>query len=789
MDDRLKDGLRIGNFVIVPKSGTISGAQGTHRLSADRIEMLVLLAEHAGKAVTIEQLATEAGLDAEADRATIDRHIEAIRESLDDTGPKPRFVVVDDDGITLIAPVHEGVGNWVGQDDDDDVSFLKQLQRRKVIRVGAGYIVLAWVAIQVSDVILPALGAAPWILTLAIAIALLGFPLAIIGAWVFEVTPTGTIRDERRAPASLTRRQKIIDVGVIFCLVLVVGYLAVSVFSDARRARDTAELKATSTRVTADANTVAVLPFETMGGDEDNAYIGDGIADEILRKLSRLRELRVTARTASFYFDIERQHDIDSQTIAERLQVRNLLTGRIQIVGDNIRVTTELFDASDGQLLWTHRYDRDLEDIFEIQEEIALAVAGGTTDALSATSNAHLAVRPTESLEAYDFYLRGRDYLFQPRTSDVLENAQRLFHRALALDPDYALALAGICETHLAVYIRTRSVATIDDAESVCQAALEIDPSLPEVHTALGYLYYNTGDFEKAEREFRTAISKDPNFFEAYAGLGDTLASQDDMDAAEQQFINLVNLQPAYWRGYQKLGGFYYRLGRDDKALPNFARVTDLSPDNAPGWNNLGAVHFMLGNLEGAAIAWKQAIDIEPTQSMYSNLGTLYYYLGRYDDSVDMQSKAIELAPNDYRMWGRRAGTYFQMPGKEAEAQASYSRAIALAEEILEINPNESDVLKQIALFYSHIDQATQARQTMERALALSPQDPDTHFFAALTYLMLDERERSLEALETAVSLGYSKKMIRTDPALAALQGTDRFRVLSAEEVSAAASE
>ncbi len=771
MDNRLKNGLRIGNFVVLPRNGTIRGAEGSHTLSTDRIEILLALAERPGDALSFADLADAAGLDPDDDLDVLKSHIRAIRVALGDTSPNPRFIVSDDAGVTLIAPVRAGVGP-TRSNDDEGLSFFKQLQRRKVIRVGAGYVVLAWVAIQVADTVLPALGLPDWTITLTIAIAMLGFPVAVVVAWLFEVTPAGTLRDERRVPESLTRRQKTIDIAVLTCLALVVGYFAVSVLFDVRRERDTESL-APTTMVTAATNTIAVLPFRQLGSD--GSYIGDGIAEEILRLLARLRELKVAARTASFYF---KGKDLDPQTIAQRLQVRHLLTGSVQVVGDAIRVNAEIVDAANGRLIWSEKFDRQMVDIFEIQSEIAKAVADSSEAVLSEDSNARLDFRPTHSPEAYDFYLRGRDYLRQPRTSDVLQNAQRLFHRALALDPGYALALAGLCETHLAVYIRTRSVATVDDAESDCQAALEIDPSLPEVHTALGYLYWHTGEFDAADRQFRTAIDTDPNFYEAYAGLSDTLFSQNRIDEAGLVLQQLIELQPAYWRSYHKLGAYYYRLGDDANALPNFQRVTELTPDNALGWNNLGAVSYMLGHLEAAANAWQQAIEIAPTQSMYMNLGTMYYYLGDFADSVEMQRKAIDLAPDDFRIWGRMAAAYFQMDNRQVEATAAYNKAIALANKVLAINPNESDAQKNIALFYAHTGQNGPAVRAIERALELTPNDPDTHFFAALTYLTLGDTERSIAELERAVQHGYSKKLIKSEHAFEPIRDRERFEVL-----------
>lgn len=766
--------------MVLPERGTIIGARGKHTLSVDRIKILLALAEKSGESISFGDLADIVRLDEKDDLDILQRHLQAIRDVLGDTGPNPRFLVVDDDRATLIAPVQAGVSGQYEPDaeDDDSVPFLKQLQRRKVIRIGAGYIVLAWIVIQVADTVLPALGLPGWVLTLTIALTMLGFPVAVVIAWIFEVTPTGTLRDARRMPASLSGWQKFFDIAVLSSLAIVVGYFAVNVLFDVRRERDREAVELTPTTVTAPANTIAVLPFRQLGGTVETSYIGDGIAEEILRLLSRLPGLNVAARTASFYF---KGKDVDAQTIAQKLHVRHLLSGSVQVVGNSILVQAELLDAASGLQLWSQRYDRELFDILEIQSDIARAVAEESEALLTDDTVAELDYRPTDNPEAYDFYLRGRDYLRQPRTSDVLENAQRLFHRALALDPGYALARAGLCETHLAIYIRTRSVATVDDAESDCRAALEFDDALPEVHSALGYLYWHTGDFDHAELEFRTAIEKNPKFYEAFAGLSDTLFSKNQYDQAETMLHELRRLQPGYWDAYRKLGAFYYRLGRDREALPYFRQVTELTPDNAPGWNNLGSVNYMLGHLELAANAWQRAIEIAPTQSMYANLGTMYYYIGDFEGAVEMQVKAIELAPNDFRLWGRMAAAYLQMENRDIEARAAYNKGIGLANEILAINANESDANKNVALFYAHTGDEDAAVRSIDNALALSPDDPDTHFFAALTYLALGDPEQSIEALKRAVERGYSKKIIVSEPAFDEIRDRDGFRVLIAE--------
>ena len=783
MDAQLKTGFRLGNLVVDAKRRQITTAHGISTVSAPLIEVLIVLADSPGQAFSfseINQHCPNIGDDGDVSVASL---VDDLRRVLGDSETHPRFIeLVNENELRLIAPVTPGlpeVQKSFAESvvEETRIPFLVELQRRKVIRVAVAYIVIAWIIIQIADVILPAVNLPGWAITLTVAIAMLGFPVAITVAWLFEITPRGLERDLDSRDNVFSRKQKVIDVSVLGSLALVIGYFAINILFDVQATRENEIFGSAPLKLSAASNTIAVLPFVTIGSEDDSAYIGDGLAEEILRMLSKLRELNVAARTSSFYF---KNKDVDLQTIASKLRVRHVLNGSVQRAGNEIRITAELIDAATGFQLWSETYDREFRDIFDIQSDIAKAVADASKVILSDASSAVLQQRPTSNLEAYDFYLRGRDYLRQPRTSDVLENAGRMFHRALAFDPGYALANAGLCETHLAVYVRTKSTATVDDAESTCRAALEMDDSLSDVHTALGYLYWHTGDFDKAEHEFRTAIDKDEKSFEAFAGLADTMTSKNQMENARLMLQQLIDLQPGYWRSYAKMGAYYYRQGNDAEALPYFQRVTDLTPDNAPGWNNLGASQFMLGNLEAAANAWQRAIDISPTQSMYANLGIMYYYLDRFEDSVEITRKALELAPDDFRIWGRLASAFFELPGRKAETISATNKAIILAEEIIRVNPNEPEAWREISMFYGFVDRDEDSLTATRKSLLLSPEDPETHFIAAIVYVLTDDVPASLAAVRHALDLGYPPHQIETEPKLKSLRENEQFKLLVA---------
>ena len=656
--------------------------------------------------------------------------------------------------------------------------FFQQLQQRKVIRAAIAYVVGAWVLLQVAELVFNALGYKPWVLTVTFIVLVAGFPVAVVVAWIYELTPHGMEVDRGdhppgKLPGSL---QKAVDLLLIVVLVGGVSWFTITTIPDLLDRERQAEIGDVEDSFAGfDFNSIAVLPFDNLSSDEDAGYFGDGLAEEIITVLHRLPEFKVTTRHVSFQF---KGRDVGFAEMARSMKVRYILGGSVRRAGNKVRVTASLIDAESTANLWNEQFDRNFTEIFDIQSDIARSVAEASKTILSANSENSLLHRPTNNVEAYDFYLQGRDYLRRPRTVANLNAATALFDQALSLDEEYALAFAGLCWSNLHLYQLTKSTGTVDDAEQACEQALIIDEGLSEVHAALGELYRQTGDLDAAETQFRISLRMDPRSFEGVEGLAVTLVGQNDLEGAELMLSKMIDLQKGYWRGYAEMGKYLYRHGRDEEAIPFFKQVTELAPDNALGWNNLGAAHYVLGNTRGAASAWQKALDIAPSQSMYINLGSMYYYLGQFEKSAEMQQKAIETAPDDYRIWGRLAAAYSQQQDKDAEATAAYEKAIVLAEEALGVNPNHPDVLKNVSLFYANVGRENDALEATATSLELTPKDPDTHFFASLVYQRLGRTDDCIKSLAKAIDLGYMVELIRQEPALASIRELDEYQIL-----------
>jgi len=651
--------------------------------------------------------------------------------------------------------------------------FLAELKGRGVYRVAALYAAGSWALLQVADIFFPLLGFPDWAITSVLAAAALGFPIAVILAWLFDITPQGIVETDtvtanygrlRLSPA------RVIELGLLMALVFLVGFLYLDRLSLIGQVE-----KQNKVSQVASQSSIAVMPFVNMSDSAELEYFGDGLAEEILNLLARLNELDVAARTSSFYF---KNRDADIQEIANHLGVRHVLEGSVRLQGNKVRVTAQLIDASNGFHLWSETYDRDLGQTFSIQDEIAQEVADALQSNPSEKSSEILAQRPSLDPQAYDYYLRALDYLRKSSSTKSLEAAVTLFSKATMLDENYAEAHAGLCETYLERYSQSVAVVDFTAAQNACQRALSLDSKALAVYLALGNLYRYSGEYDEAMSEFNKALALAPKSVEAYIGLGETYREDGKPRQAEEMFSRAIELQPNYWRSYMAMGTYFFVAGRYEEAIPYYSRITELMPDNAMAFNNLGGAYYMLGQFEQAATAMRRSLALEPTSLAYSNAGSSLYFLGRFEDAADMFQKSVELAPDDFQNWGNLGDAYRHAEQLSDLAEPMYRNAIKLAREQLEVNSSDIIILTLIGHYYAAIGEREQALQYSARANALGSQDVLVNYNTAVTMCSLNELEAALDALERAVELGYSRDLIGVDANLKPLRAAPRFAEL-----------
>lgn len=438
--------------------------------------------------------------------------------------------------------------------------FLAELKRRKVFRVTAVYGAASFGILQAADILFPRIGLPDWTVTLVAALALAGFPLALILSWAYERTPAGVqktdpaVTGELEAIASEPARNRwplgLAAIGGV----LLLGFSAWWVLG-----RPAAAEARTY-------DSIAVLPFVDMSGDLENEYLGDGLAEELLNALAGVDGLKVASRTSTFAF---KGTNVGATAIGDSLEVATVLEGSVRTSPDRLRVTAQLIDADTGFHLWSETYDRAPADLLDIQDDLtqqimeALAVQLAPVTAGGERPGAQ---RGTENPEAYDYFLQGR-YFWNKRTGEDLDVAVGLFEKAIEADSNFAAAYAGIADARAVPAGWNEDVGmALDTAEAYARRALEIDPTLAQAHTALAYTQLMDLDLEAAEASFRRAIELDPGYPTGHQWYAEVLIATDRDDEALRQLRLAESLDPTMIIRWH-LGRALYQTGQFEAAI------------------------------------------------------------------------------------------------------------------------------------------------------------------------------------------------------------------------------
>lgn len=792
MRAQLLRGFFLGNVQVEPLKGLVSGHGATIQLSPEALDVLLHLASRPGESLLREEIIQGVWGTGHGSQEALNRAVSELLRVLGDDPDDPRFIeTLPNRGYRLVAEVevmsfpeteqllaaHSTTGSPSPGDASGAVLFWRELMQRKVVRVGIGYLIAAWLILQISDVVFAALSLPAWSMKLLTLLLAAGFIITVIVSWLVQVTPGGIVMDTRAGEFSGSELRHFAELVISVVLLVAVSIMVYRQIWD-----EPATLSPQVATEPAEKpvplpvfeQSTAVLPFINIGDNRQDKYFGDGLAEELLHKLARIKSLKVAARTSSFSFGGK---DVDIPTIARQLQVMTVLEGSVRRQGDRIRVTAQLVDA-DGFHLWSDVYDQNPDEILDVQSEIALAVARRIMTSLSPDASARLTQKPTHSLEAFDAYLKGLEYLRKPRHPESLDQASSYFDHSLELDPRFARAFAASCETELARFRLTHGIEHFEHAERQCNRALTLDAELVEVYTALGNLYRASSQFEKARQSFEQATEINPYHEEATYGLARSLQGLGDLKGTERLLRHCIELEPGYWGPYLSMGNFLHRLGRYKEAVPFYTKVTELTPENPDGFTNLGAAFFDSGDWESAEAAWQESLKLAPTPMGYRNIGTIYYYQGRYEEAAATHRKAIELAPEDHWLRGKLAAAYRHLDGEGKNSKAAYERAIELASDRLKVEPADSLTMAYLASYLVRVGAQDKAREYAAKAVELEPDNPEVWYFAGLVNTLLHNQTQAIDDLTRAVDLGYSSRLLAADPDFAELSKKESFKHL-----------
>ena len=520
-------------------------------------------------------------------------------------------------------------------------NFFAELKRRNVYKVAVAYAVVGWLIAQIATQIFPFLEIPNWIVRLVIVLIAIGFPIALVIAWAFEATPEGIKRTEvadAMPPTTGKKRHAWIYIAAIGAAI------SVALFFLGRYTMRTTIAPLSGPP----AKSIAVLPFDNLSRDPDNAYFAEGVQDEILTRLAKVADLKVISRTSTQRF---KSAPSDLREIAKQLGVANILEGTVQKANDQVRVNVQLINALTDAHLWAEIYDRKLTDIFAAESDIAKTIAETLQAKLSGSEKTAISKAPTSNPEAYELYLKGR-FFWNKRTGADLRKAIDYFNQAIAKDPNYALAYSGLADSYLLLspYGAAAPKDSIPQAKTAVKRALELDDTLAEAHASSARILSGFDfDSQRAIAEFERAIQLNPNYATAHHwfAAGPLLAlGRFDESIAEAK--RSIELDPLSMINNADFGNDYYFARRYDDAIAQLRKTIEIEPHSYLAHYYLGEALQLKGQMPDAIAEYRKATELDDDPFALALLGQAYARSGQRDEANKILTQLNQEAKTRY---------------------------------------------------------------------------------------------------------------------------------------------
>jgi TolB-like protein/Flp pilus assembly protein TadD len=652
--------------------------------------------------------------------------------------------------------------------------FFEEVRRRKVYRVAAAYVIAAGFIIQISSAVFPAWELPNWAFRLVVVFLLIGFPISLILAWAYDITPQGI----RATPAPRThRRRNLITLIVIGVIVSAVAGFFLFPPASGRNVE----------------KSIAVLPFQSLSDEKENAYFADGMQDDILTNLSKIGDLKVISRMSvmSYRGDAVR----NAREIGKALGVATLLEGSVRRVGNRVRVSVQLINANSDEHIWAEDYDRDLTDVFAIQTDLAQKIASALRAKLSPNEKARLDNRPTQNPDAYLLFVRAHDYATRvDMFRDTSLKAEPLFEQAIKLDPNFALAFAGLSLVQSWIYHSfDPTPGRREKARRNAEEALRLQPDLPEGHLARGFsYYYGDRDYERALAEFEIARRGLPNESQAYLAIGAIQRRQGKWAESTANLEKAATLDPKNTDVLNNLI-FSYMAKRDyetaDKILD---RVIAASPQSLQA---RGLKGFIAAQWKGDLSVAEKVFSSMPPETDPDGVMTmarvwLLILERKLPEALEVvQQFRGEALSNTTTAPCPKAfleGQIYRLQGNEAKARTAFEQARVVSDQLLRAAPADAARHGQHGLILAALGQKQEAIAEGKRAVELLPESQDAFDGPQVTAVLaqiyawtgeFDEAFRLLDHL-LVIPNGLTGPMLKLDPAWDPLRKDPRYQTL-----------
>src|SRR6059058_643115 len=512
-------------------------------------------------------------------------------------------------------------------------NFFSELKRRNVYKVAVAYIVAGWALSQGIAQVLPVFDVPNWAIRLIVLLIMIGLPVALSLAWAFELTPEGIKRTDAADAVGQHSRGHTWIYIVVIAAAFSIGLFFLGRFSAGNK---------TASPVGISNKSIAVLPFDNLSRDPDNAYFCEGVQDEILTRLAKVADLKVISRTSTQHFKSVPEN---LPEIAKQLGVAHILEGSVQKASDQVRVNVQLINALTDAHLWADTYDRKLTDIFAVESDIAKTIAETLQARLSGSEKSLIAKTPTVNPEAYELYLKGR-FFWNKRTGDDLRKSIEYLKQAIAKDPGYALAYAALADSYgiLRFYGGASPNESIVPATAAAKKALELDDSLAEAHASLGLIATEELEIHRGVSELERAVQLNPNYATAHHWLSLALTALGQSDRSITELKRALELDPLSMIINADLSIGYLYARRYDEAEAQARKTLEIDPRSFVAHYYLGMALQLKGQLKEAIPEFQKAVDLNHDPYSISMLIQGYARNGQRKEALELLGRLNEMA-------------------------------------------------------------------------------------------------------------------------------------------------
>lgn len=662
--------------------------------------------------------------------------------------------------------------------------FFEELKRRKVYRVAIAYVVGSWALAQGLAQVLPVFEISNSAIRGVIALLLVGFPVALVLAWMFDITPAGIQRTsavEAQPQPKSRRRRNVILLGCGGALVsIAAGFFLLP--------------RAVAHKVD---KSIAVLPFENLSDNQDNAYFADGIQDDVLTNLSKIGDLKVISRTSVMQY---RGRPSSVRDIGKTLGVSNILEGSVRRSGNKVRVNVQLIDANTDTHIWANDYDRDVTDVFALQSDLAHEIAKQLQAELSPAEKTQMRRKPTENGEAYLAFVEAHNLSCAMEDLTKLKQSAQLYERAIELDPNFALALARYSQLE-SWMLRTHDASPDhrEKARTLAERALQLQPDLPEAHLAMGFsYYYGDNNYEAALKEFEIAQQALPNESEVYLAIGAIQRRQGKWDESNANLEKAASLNPKDSWPLQNLVFNYQMLRNFDAANKTIDRALEIDPKGTSLWGM--KAKLAIGEKGDLSVGEKllekaKSFPMSSEERLKMMEGQAYLLLAQRKYQEVLQLGASVPDDTFAAVPGSLAFKYFPVGiahkalGDDAAARAAFLKAKDILEEQLKQKPDDAELRVQFAKLLAWLGEKDAAIVEAQRATDLRPESKDAFEGPQVTeqvaqvYTILGDKARAIELLDELLSRPseVTSETLKLDPAWDPLRSDPAFEALFAK--------